>query len=150
MQKKNLIKQKKELEQLKEWCSTIIDFLIRKNNNEQIFIQLREVVNKTFKDKNLKGLRYCKKDLNEWTKGLDINEVLELNKLLNDKFGYNLCERFNDLDKIIKRGIINNIDEYKAIINRVEEICSSDTENEKELAVLNQLLIKYEKDNPAN
>ena len=53
MQKKNLIKQKKELEQLKEWCSTIIDFLIRKNNNEQIFIQLREVVNKTFKDKNL-------------------------------------------------------------------------------------------------
>ena len=88
--------------------------------------------------------------MNEWTKGLDINEVLELNKLLNDKFGYNLCERFNDLDKIIKRGIINNIDEYKAIINRVEEICSSDTENEKELAVLNQLLIKYEKDNPAN
>jgi len=141
-------KKSKELEYLRDWCLTILDFLISKSGESPIFSQTKEVVTDTFKGKNLRGLRYCKKDINEWAKGLSPSNVSELNSLLDEKFSVNLEKEDDKSAKIIKqilqRGVINNEDEYRLLLTKVDAFCADDSKKD-EVEALNKLLTDYHK-----
>lgn len=148
MAKKITEKQLEELEHIKEWCHTIISFMTKIGGESPIFTQYIEVINDSYQKQNLKGLRYCFKDVNEWAKGLSKKDVEELNIALENKFGINLDDANNKALKkigtIVRRGKINNEDEFRLLTNRVDEIYTND-KKKAELESLNKLLADYEK-----
>jgi hypothetical protein len=148
MAKKITEKQLKELEQIKEWCLTILNFMTSKNSNMPIINQTKDVVVETYNNQNIKGLRYCNKDINEWAKSLSQSDLDELNNLLRNKFGEDLVKDsskiLTKIKQIVKNGKIANEDEYRLLLSRVDEIY--DNVNKKsEVETLNKLLADYHK-----
>lgn len=56
MARKITEKQQKELDYIKEWCLTILNFMIRKNSNTPIITQTKNVILETYNSQNIKGL----------------------------------------------------------------------------------------------
>ena len=140
--------QKKELEQIQNWCLTILDFMIKKHGKALPFDMFKKVILKEYKEQNLKGLRQVIKDVNEWSKGMSNSYVEELNVLLKDKFGKNLeaydKDNLREINKILKRGFIKNEEEFGLLERRVDELSTSQT-GHKDINQINQLLNKFEK-----
>lgn len=134
-----------ELTFLKEWNETIVNFFASKpkDNSLEIFHQ---IINETFNKSDLKGMRMIYKDLNEGANDLPLIEFNELNQQLSQKFGTDLTECNNKnltkIKQIVKKGNINNDEEYRLILNRVEEIYADDNQKE-ETEILNMLLTNY-------
>ncbi len=147
MAKRNNEKLKIELEYKKEWCLVILNFMLEKSGDTTLFLnQMKEVVNETYDTGNYRGMGYCYKDINEWAKGLPVSDVQELNILLKDKFGEDLQKQHEKdntkIDSIIKIGRIANEDEYRLILNYVDEI-SSNKFRMQEVEVLNRLIVEF-------
>lgn len=133
-----------ELDLLKNWCLTIVNFLIELDGESPIFSELKSVINKSYDVKNLKALRHCKKDINEWARGIPIQETSKLNILLLEKFGESLEVSKRKIELILKKGKINSQEEYNILLNKVEDIYDKDGK-ENEIETLNKLLAQYEK-----
>ncbi len=148
MVKNITVKQQQELEHIKDWCITIIDFIIKKGGVPIVMTEIKRVVNNSYAKKNLRGLRTCSKDLNEWAKGFSDSDVSELNILLTEKCGENLTNETKKtsgkIKQIIKRGKINNENEYRTLLSKVDEIYD-DNRKKNEVEALNKLLIEYDK-----
>ncbi len=148
MAKKITEKQLKESKYIKEWCLTILDFMTSKNSNTPIINQTKSVIVETYNNQNIKGLRYCNKDINEWARSMPQTDLDELNSLLQDKFGENLVKENNkDLDKVklvVKKGKISNENEYRLLLCRVDEIYENERKKE-EVEILSKLLADYHK-----
>lgn len=144
----------KELSFLKDWSITILDFFISKYGNDPLsqtfqFLQkFYETVLKGFDSNNLRGSRLLYQDLNDWAKDLPPKELEELNQILLEKFGFNLkkydSKNSAKIKRIIKRGTINNDDEYRLLLDRVDEIYA-DENTKDEVDILNGLLADYDK-----
>ena len=95
------------------------------------------------------------KDLNEGANDLPLIEFNELNQLLSQKFGADLTEcnikNLTKIKQIVKKGNINNDEEYRLILNRVEEIYA-DNNQKDQTEILNMLITNYIKkiDNKSN
>ena len=144
MAKRLTEKQIDELDHLNEWCLSILNYIVITHGENSMFLQYIEVVVEAYQKQKLEVLRRCLKDVNEWAKGLSKSDINELNKLLTIKFGYNLSKPSNKLTAIIQRGKINSEDEYRLLLNRIDEIYENET-NTKELETLNKLLADYHK-----
>ena len=140
-------KQLNELTHIKEWCLTIIEFLISHNQatstSRNMFV---DVINDAFQKQNLKGLRYVYNDINEWAKGILQSDLEELNMLLQNKFGEDLNKQMHrdliKIAKILKKGNVSNEDEYRLLLSRVDEIFEDDNKKD-EIENLNKLLADY-------
>lgn len=134
-----------ELIFLKEWNETIVKFFVLKSKNNSLEI-FHQIINETFNKSDLKGMRMIYKDLNEGANDLPLIEFNELNQQLSQKFGTDLTECNNKnltkIKQIVKKGNINNDEEYRLILNRVEEIYADDNQKE-ETEILNMLLTNY-------
>ena len=141
-------KQLEELTHIRDWCLTIVDFMIRKYGGQLIFTaMLKDVINNEYDAQNLRGMRCVYRDMNEGTGALSLREIEELNKILYAKFGEDLhtCSKRNlsKINKIIKRGRIANEDEFRLVLGRVDEIYADSTK-EEEVEMLNVLLKEFE------
>lgn len=138
----------KELIHIKEWCLTVMNFMISHYEGKDVFIQFSEVIKEGFNKQDLRGMRYVYKDTNEWAKGLPLTHIEELNRILNEKFGEDIKKQtdrdITKISRIIKNGEINSEDEYRLILNRVEEIYADDNKKE-EVLKLNKLLANFHK-----
>lgn len=134
-----------ELTFLKEWNETIVRFFVLKSKDNSLEI-FHQIINETFNKSDLKGMRMIYKDLNEGANDLPLIEFNELNQQLSQKFGTDLTECNNKnltiIKQIVKKGNINNDEEYRLILNRVEEIYADDNQKEK-TEILNMLLTNY-------
>lgn len=109
----------------------------------------------------MSGLRQAFTDINqlanewanEWANGTKENDLRksqfsELNKILLAKFGRTLVdedkETESEIEKIIKRGKINNKEEYRIILTKVDEIYANESKADV-VQSLNNLLLKYDK-----
>jgi cold shock CspA family protein len=148
MAKKLNSSQIKELIHIKEWCFTIMDFMISHYEGKDVFVQFSEVIKEGFNKQDLRGMRHVYKDTNEWAKGLPFAHIEELNQILNDKFGEDLKKQTDGdtikINRIIKKGKINSEDEYRLVLNRVDEIYADDS-NKEEVLKLNELLATFQK-----
>ncbi len=141
------------LRKIKERCFTIFNFMILKYGNKNNFKRFIDVVNETYAKKNLSGMRYIERDLNEWIKGFSNADISELDELLKNKFGTGLdiIEKKNQkiIQKVIKRGKILNEKEYRLIKNREDEIYVDNSKAE-EKQQLDRLMEAYEESTSAN
>ena len=140
--------QQKELVYLKEQSLTILNFMIKKNGEMPMFDEFKKVIHETFEKKNIKGLNYLNKDIIEWSKGLSQIDSVSLNELLIKKFGKHLSQSDNkitvEINRIIKRGKINNEKEYNLLLEKIEGIYL-DIARKDEVEVINCLLANYSK-----
>ena len=115
---------------------------------EQGFSEFILVIQETFRKQNLRGFRYIFKDTNEWANGLPKSDLDELNELLQRKFGENLLKQsqrnLSKINRIVKKGKINNEDEYRLLLSRVDEIFADESKKE-EVEMLNKLLADFHK-----
>lgn len=84
----------------------------------------------------------------EWVRGLSQVDSIALDKLLIKRFGKNLSQSDNkstvQINRIIKRGKINNEKEYQLLLNEFEEIYL-DINSKDEVKLINNLLTTYSK-----
>ncbi|MCQ2320438.1 MAG: hypothetical protein MJZ91_03785 [Bacteroidales bacterium] len=157
----------KQLEELKfkyEWCKTIQEF-INAHEDDSFDVELMQdldptfaeqnssmhdylirVLDKAYLEQNLVGLRSSINDYNEDACDLTPSEFEELNAILREKFGEDLVHnRQKDLAKIkriIKRGKINNEDEFRLLKGRIDELLEEEKVEEAQL--LDKLMFEFE------
>ena len=136
----------------KEWCEVIIHFMLLKAGPNNSLKESLNVVNDIYSKGNLTGLKSIKKDLGEWVKVLSQPDLFELNILLQNKFGENLdkeaIKTVKKIEKMISKGKIINWEGYELVLKRVEEIYENEN-NKLEIETLNNLLVKYLKEQPS-
>lgn len=157
----------KQLEELKfkyEWCKTIQEFinaheddsfdeeLMREldpsfaEQNPSVHDYLIRVLERAYLEQNLVGLRSSINDYNEDARELPSAELEELNGILREKFGEDLVHnRQKDLAKIkriVKRGKINNEDEFRLLKGRIDELLEEVKMEEGQL--LDKLMFEFE------
>ena len=170
--KKNLnTEQEGEVLFIKNWSLTIIDFISFKSNlaDSPIFEMYKDtfseetmqrLLSQVSSARYMKGLKQAFNDINqlanewayEWASGpakdLRKIELLELNKILLAKFGRTLVDEDKETEghikRIIKRGKINNEEEYRIILAKVDEIYADKSKVDL-VQSLNDLLLKYDK-----
>lgn len=143
-----------EMEYIKDWCITVIDFKLGMNETvnevKEIYEPLKKDLTNNFNSKNKniqrgfkETYRNLKEEVGYWPDKMKAN----LDNILYSKFGETISqidqEKEKEIIKIIKRGKINNDDEFRMIDEKVNEICQKNT-NSSELDKLNHLLLKYE------
>lgn len=142
-----------EMEYIKDWCIVVIDFKLGINETlldlKEIYEPLKKDLTNNFNSKNKniqKGFKETYKNLKEevgyWPDKMKAN----LDIMLYSKFGEKISlinqEKDKEIKKIIKRGKINNDDEFGLIDEKVNDICQKNN-NSEELDKLNHLLLKY-------
>ena len=93
---------------------------------EQQFIQVLVAYEKC----DFRGIKCAFNDVNDAAFDLDSKQYKELNHILYLKFGISLDNQNKKVIKkiktILKRGRIENVDEYRLVSERVERICAPD------------------------
>ncbi|MFZ6664176.1 hypothetical protein [Peijinzhouia sedimentorum] len=147
MAKKIKEDQLKELYYLKEWCSSVVKFILEQSPvGGDMLMQYDIVINSSYQKQDIRGLRMVAKDVMEWAKGLSESDKSKLDEVLESKFGSGLngeIEKKN-VAQILKRGKITTEDEYRLLLNRIEEIHTDPSKNE-EVERVNLLLGEYHK-----
>lgn len=118
------------------------DYLTKTQGENFILTQLRELFEKAYSEQNERRLKKLNSELDKWIRELPPHEKDELFSLLNKKLGEGSVSKDDEVNRIIKRGSINNRWEYALILQRVEEIFS-DEGKKPELTILNQLLADF-------
>jgi len=142
----------KEIEFIKNWCITIMDFVSQKdplfakivNSSKDGFRNTPTIINK----KILSGYQQGFRDINEMAKALKPSEYKELNDILLQKHHKTLFDfdtkKEKKIESVIKKGKISNNEEYALVENKVSEL-SQEKGKDKEIDILNKLLIDYYK-----
>lgn len=147
MRKKLSQKDLDELSFMRDWNWVIVDFLV-KNENEEFFKHLYQIISEAFDKNNLRGMRMMYNDNNEMARGLSLNKLTELNNILREKFGFDLDKAHDKvlakINLIVQRGYLDNDDEFRLLFSRVDEIYADDSK-EKEVKILENLMGNYEK-----
>lgn len=132
-----------EYQTILDKCLVMCEFL--KNNSPDnykfIFDNMKSNLEQGFKNKNYKGLKSTYRDLKEWVKGAPVKELEKFNHTFFIKFGEGL-DSVNITDKIIKRGMIINDDEFRLIDKQVNDLCQTEPQS-SEIEILNKLLLEY-------
>jgi len=140
-----------ELLFIKDWCLTIVEYLDSISGTNYIHI-FRRGITKGYEEKNLRGMRLALKDSTQMALDMNSQNIDKLNILLKEKFGKDLYDQSGktqkEINKIIKRGKILNSDEFRLLKEKIEEIYSE--VQPEELEKLNNLLLEYEQEIPAN
>jgi hypothetical protein len=119
----------RELDELSEWCVLLtraqFDFAVANHSgaDDQFFREMLELkldaIERTKARLDLRGLRMIYRDVNEMARGLAATHRGELDRRLRERFGRGLESGQRDLElragKILKRGKINNAEEYRTL-----------------------------------
>ena len=143
-----------EMEYIKDWCITVIDFQLEINETvndlKEQYESLKLFLTNNFNSKNKniqRGFKEMYRDFNEEVGYWPDNMKGNLNDILYSKFGETISrihkEKEKEIKKIIKKGKINNDDEFRMIDEKINEICQTNA-NSLELNKLNHLLLMYE------
>ncbi len=135
-----------ELTYLRDRSLLIIDFIINLHPNNNSLIEVKSIIQTTFKKKDLRGMRHISRDVNNWASGLSNGEKTELEEILSKKFNENLQgdkPTLNSLKLILEKGEINDSAEYKVVLDYLESN-SNLKRTDEEILYLKKLLQKYE------
>jgi hypothetical protein len=125
------------------------DYVSKTQGSVFLMEQTKEILERAYEKKDIKQLKGINKELDVWLREMfRPDEKEELSRLLQEKFGEDTkqvdLKRIEKINKIVKRGKINNKNEYELLLQRVEEIYSDDSKNE-EVTELNKLLADFHK-----
>jgi hypothetical protein len=156
--RKNLTDDKlKELSLMKHWTMTIYEYLKSQFSEDAEYLPGKkyhqhlqtslDIINSTFEKNDLRGMKMIYMDTNEMARGIPMDQMIELNKILLRKFGKSLVDEEKEIKKtiakIVKRGKINTDEEYYLLKPYIDELL---IEGKKEEAQKLDFLI-YEHEN---
>lgn len=134
-----------ELDKLIKRFDIFYEFLLKNETSEEIFSQAIDIAYNAYKSNNLTILKRINKELDVWFREMPFDSQFELKQILKEKLNEEIIDKTLDkIKKVVKRGVINNLKEYKLILNRVDEIYADDDKYE-EIIKLNELLVDYHK-----
>lgn len=115
-----------ELQYMKDWCIAILEYMSKRYNLKEFYQGKIDRILLAAETNNKRGLKLAYRDINEDARELPENFLIELNGMLQDKFGKSLIDEKKIIEKMItkimKRGRINNEDEYRIVTSYINEI----------------------------
>ena len=136
-----------ELEYLRDRSLMIMEFILSKNVGNSLMEQLKSVIQETYSNNNLKGLKTLSRDMNAWAKGLPQEDIKELELLLANKLGENLSGdkiTHTVIKQVLKKGKIEGEENYRVVYEYLQDISATDPFYEN-IAELDTLLGTYQK-----
>ena len=136
-----------ELEYLYGRSKIIINFMLHKNHDDTMMLQVNKIIEETYKKRNLKGMKTLSRDLNAWAKGFTVEDTGELEKLLEDKFDETLSgdkTTHKVISNVLIKKQIDNDNEYRVIHEYLLDISEGDSFFENVID-MKKLLISYNK-----
>lgn len=138
-----------EATQLRDWCLTILRFISELAPSSPFFAQAQQGIGAAFEMRDVRGLRIAAKDLLDWTRDLPVDQQAQLDQLLFSRFGRGLKaegkRNRRELQRILRRGTIENEDEFRLLTSRADEIYA-DKAKAGELEQINRLLAAFQRD----
>lgn len=139
-------KQMQELEKLKRECDLILDFFEKRS---PLVHWARVGIEKAYQARDLISMRVTRRDHDGWIRDLPPQERKHLETLLAEQLGSAIVDTVGAerkrLQEILNRGRIRNEDEYRSVLERVEEIFT-DSAAADEVHVLNEMLAEFERE----
>ena len=138
-----------EIDYIRNRFYVFYDYVIKTQGSGFFIEHVKEVVEKAYEKKDAKKLKRLNKEFDTWLiEMFRPDEKEELNRLLKEKLGEDIgqsdLKRIDKINKIVKRGRINNLNEYSLLQQRVEEIYADESKRE-EVEMLNKLLADFHK-----
>ena len=145
MKKELTQEEHKELDFLKEWTFLVVNYFIE--IGDSVFSLFIEDGEKAYQNNCLKCFQVSLDDINSGALELEPDQFTELNRRLKEKFGKNLFDMNDKLEKkinsIIERKKVRNNEEFRMIAAFLDTI--RDVEGkEEEVDVLESLNFDYE------
>jgi len=109
----------------------------------EFFIETNDLIEKAYQEKNMKVLKSGDKEIYLQLKEMPLEMKLELKELFKEKLDLDILEKLFDknIEKIIKRGIILNDDEYRILVDKMDNLI--EIKSETEIQKINTLLSEY-------
>src|SRR5688572_3729616 len=104
----------KELLYLRTTSVKILEFLATKDNNP-IYSQFVEIVERAYASQNLRGLRTVSNDIVEWSKGLSKSDRINLDNVISGELSKIDKQQKDGVARILNRGRISSEDEYRLV-----------------------------------
>lgn len=141
-----------ELEFLREKCLLFNQFMMEKVapiQMHEFYKESNKLIEKAFKSQNLKPLQVMSKEIDrDILKHMPLPMAVEFKKFVSDKINIDF-DAINKahgkfIERLLKRGKISNEEEYRLILDRIDDIYSN-KDNTDEVKQLNKLLIDFQK-----
>lgn len=132
------------IELLKNKILLFYDFLIVNSGMpKEFFTESIALVNKAYNEKNIKILKSGDSDIYLNIKEMPLKMQLELKEIFKEKLDLDILQKLFDknIEKIIKRGKILNDDEYRLLLDKMDNLTEVKTDDE--IKKINILLIDY-------
>jgi hypothetical protein len=129
-------------EAMAKWCRTVLRFLADRGHlNEPMRVQLEGIVSDCATRRDVRGLRQVQRDFREMTRALSGDDRGRLDGLLSGFSGPTTSQERGEIAAILARGEVENEDEYRLLMGRVDEIFQDPSKND-ELEAINNLLAR--------
>src|SRR5579863_8844553 len=102
---------------------TILDFVEEKIIQQPPIIaskEFRDIVNQTYNQQDLRGMRLLSKDITNWAKDLDKMQISEIDQILKKKLGEGLYNDQKNIQGILSKGKIENLADYEILFDYIE------------------------------
>lgn len=145
------MKSENELIDLKDWCHCVVDHILGGEADDfssQMLSSFKNVIENSYKNKDLKGLRMVRRDLEGGAMDMNQEDRLALDKKLRALGGDGLSSFDKLVSKVIKNGKIKNEDEYFVVMDTIDRLSQSEQKSEgdkQRIDELNILVIEFEK-----
>jgi len=142
-----------ELKKLRDKCILFNQFMIERGAIPKelvgAYIESNRLLESAYQEGKIKPLRAASNDIDDQViRHMPLSMALELKSFFKAKLGIDLDvfekARLKSIEKVLKKGKINNPQEYELLLNRVDEI-HLDVSKVEEIERLNNLLITYDK-----
>lgn len=107
----------------------IIEFMINIYQDDIFLKNFKNLILKSYENKNVKEVKMLSRDINSWAKGLPQNIINDLEILLNKNFGENLSgDKISIvlIKKILKNNKIDSFENYRIVQEYLNDISSHD------------------------
>lgn len=107
----------------------INEFMINIYQDDIFLKNFKNLILKSYENKNVKEVKMLSRDINSWAKGLPQNIINDLEILLNKNFGENLSgDKISIvlIKKILKNNKIDSFENYRIVQEYLNDISSHD------------------------
>ena len=142
-----------ELKELRDKCILFNQFMIKRGDIPKKLIgaytESNRLLESAYQEGEIKPLRAASNDIDDQViRHMPLSMALELKSFFKAKLGIDLDifekARLKSIEIILKKGKINNPQEYELLLNRVDEVHLNVSKAE-EVERLNNLLLTYDK-----
>ncbi|GGH07646.1 hypothetical protein [Mucilaginibacter phyllosphaerae] len=142
-----------ELKKLRDKCILFNQFMLERGAIPKelvgAYTESNRLLESAYQEGKIKPLRAASNDIDDQViRHMPSSMALELKSFFKAKLGIDLDifekARLKSIEKVLKKGKINNPQEYELLLNRVDEVHLAVSKAE-EIERLNNLLITYDK-----